>query len=81
MTQCGKPFDSAGEVANHVAKEHPEISTWTCYICGSTTSKREYIWKHVRTQHLNIYVHICQFKNCNKGENGLKFGNDELTTV
>ena len=49
--------------------------------CASTTSKREYIWKHVRTQHLNLYVHICQFKNCNKAKNGLKFGNDELTTV
>ena len=24
---------------------------------------------------------MCQFKNCNKGENGQKFGNDEITTV
>ena len=43
--------------------------------------KKEYIWKHVRTQHLTLYVHICQFKNCNKGKNGQKFGNDELTTL
>ena len=82
MTQCVTVVnhDSPGEVAQHVSQEHPANSTWTCFICGSTTSKREYIWKHVRT-HLNLYVHICQFKNCNKGKNGQKFGNDELTKV
>ena len=81
MCHCGESFDSPGEVAQHVSQDHPPNCTWTCFICGSTTSKTEYIWKHVRTQHLNLYVHICQFKNCNKGKNGLRFGNDEITTV
>ena len=80
MCHCGESFDSPGEVAQHVSQEHPANCTLTCFICSSTTSKIEYIWKHNRTQHLNLYVHICQFKNCNKGKNGLKFGNDELTT-
>ena len=68
MCHCGESFDSPGEVVQHVSQEHPANCTWTCLICGSTTSKREYIWKHLRTQYLNLYVHICQFKNCNKGE-------------
>ena len=67
MCHCGESFDSPGEVAQHVSQEHPANCTWTCFICGST-SKREYMWKHVRTQHLNLCVHICQFKNCNKGK-------------
>ena len=81
MCHCGESFDSPGEVAQHVSQQHAANCIWTCFICGSTSTKREYIWKHVRTQHLNLYVHICQFKNCNKGENGLKFGNGEITTV
>ena len=81
MCHCGESFDSPGKVAQYVSQDHPPNCTWTCFICGSITSKREYIWKHVRTQHLNLYVHICQFKNCNKGKNGLRFGNDEITTV
>ena len=81
MCHCGESFDSPGEVAQHVSQQHPANCIGICFICGSTSTKREYIWKHVRTQHLNLYVHICQFKNCNKGENGLKFRNDEITTV
>ena len=81
MCHCGESFDSPGEVAQHVSQQHPANCVWTCFICGSTSTKREYIWKHVRTQHLNLYVHICQFKNCNKRKNGLKFENDEITTV
>ena len=81
MCHCGESFDTPGEVAQHVSQDHPANCTWTCFICGSTTSKGEYILKHVRTQHLNLYVHICQFKKCNKGKNGQKFANDEFTTV
>ena len=81
MCHCGESFDSPGEVAQHVSQQHPANCIWTCFICGLTTTNREYIWKHVRTQHLNLYVHMCQFKNCHKGKNGLKFGNDEITTV
>ena len=79
ICHCGESFDSPGKVAQHVSQQHPSNSIWTCFICGSTSTKREYIWKHVRTQHLNLYVHMCQFKNCNKGKNGQKFGNDEIT--
>ena len=78
MCHCGESFDTPGEVAQHLSQDHPANCTWVCFICGSTTSKREHIWKHVRTQHLNLYVHICQF---NKRKNCQKFGNDELTTV
>ena len=81
ICHCGESFDSPGKVAQHVSQQHPSNSIWTCFICHSTSTKREYIWKHVRTQHLNLYVHMCQFKNCNKGKNGQKFGNDEITTV
>ena len=78
MCHCGETFDNSG--AQHVSPDHPANCTWTCFFYGSTTSKREYIWKHVRTQHLNLYVHICQFKNCTMGKNGQKFGNDSHAT-
>ena len=54
----GESFDSPGEVAQHVSQDDPPTFTWTCFICGSTTSKREYIWKYVRTQHLNLCPHL-----------------------
>ena len=81
MCHYWEEFEYAAEVAQHVSQDHPANCTWTCFFCASTTSKREYIWKHVRTQHLNLYVHICQFKNCNKGKNGKMFGNDVVTTM
>ena len=59
MCHCGESFDTPGEVAQHVSQDHPANCTWTCFICGSTTSRGEYIWKHIRTQQLNLYVHIC----------------------
>ena len=39
------------------------------------------MWKHVRTQHHNKHLHICQFKSCKEGTNGRRYGNDELTSV
>ena len=49
MCHCGESFDSPGEVTQHVSQQLPSNSIWTCFICGSTSTKREYIWKHVRT--------------------------------
>ena len=49
--------------------------------CEHSSTERDYIWKHVRTQHHNKHLHICQFKSCKEGTNGRKYGNDELTSV
>ena len=45
------------------------------------STKGDYIWKHVRTQHHNKHLHICQFKSCKEGTNGRKYGNDDFTSV
>ena len=73
--------DSDADLASHVTDEHPCNSLWKCYFCNHDSPQKDYIWKHVRTQHHNKHLHICQFKNCKQGTNGRKYGNDEITSV
>ena len=78
---CGKMCDNQADLAQHVSNDHSPNSVWNCNFCAHNSSKRDKIWKHVRTQHHNKHVHICQFKNCKQGTNGRKYGNDEITPV
>ena len=77
---CGKMCDQA-DLAQHVTDDHPPNSLWNCNFCAHDSTKRDYIWKHVRTQHHNKHLHICQFKSCKEGTNGRRYGNDEITSV
>ena len=78
---CGKKCDSDADLALHVTEEHPRYSLWKCHFCNHDSPQKDYIWKHIRTQHHNKHLHICQFKNCKQGTNGRKYGNDEITLV
>ena len=75
---CGKKCDSDADLALHVTEEHPCNSLWKCHFCNRDSPQKDYIWKHVGTQHHNKHLHICQFKNCKQGTNGRKYGNDEI---
>ena len=77
----GKMCDDQADLAQHVTNDHPANSVWNCNFCAHNSTKRDYIWKHVRTQHHNKHVHICQFKSCKQGTNGRRCGNDEITSV
>ena len=78
---CGKKCEDDPELALHISEDHPTNSIWSCHFCEHETISKDYLWKHVRTQHHNKHLHICQFKNCQKGSQGRKYGNDELTSV
>ena len=78
---CGKMCDDQADLAQYVTNDHPANSVWNCNFCAHNSTKRDYIWKHVRTQHHNKHVHICQFKSCKQGTNGRRYGNDEITSV
>ena len=78
---CGKMCDDQADLAQHVTDDHPANSVWNCNFCTHNSTKRDYIWKHVRTQHHNKHVHICQFKSCKQGTNCRRYGNDEITSL
>ena len=78
---CGKMCDDQADLAQHETNDHPANSVWNCNFCAHNSTKRDYIWKHVRTQHHNKHVHICQFKSCKQGTNGRRYGNDKITSV
>ena len=78
---CGKMCDDQADLAQHVTNDHPANSVWNCDLCTHNSTKRDYIWKYVRTQHHKKHVHICQFKSCKQGTNGRMYGNDEITSV
>ena len=48
---CGKMCDDQADLAQHVTNDHPPNSVWNCNFCAHNSTKRDYIWKHVRTQH------------------------------
>ena len=76
-----KKCEDDPELALHISEDHPTNSIWSCHFCEHETISKDYLWKHVRTQHHNKHLHICQFKNCQKGSQGRKYGNDEITSV
>ena len=78
---CGKMCDDQADLAQHVTNDHPANSVWNYNFCAHNSTKRDYIWKHVRTRHHNKHVHICQFQSCEQGTNGRRYGNDEITSV
>ena len=47
---------------------------WACSTCNKVCKDNRAVWKHFRTQHLNLYIHYCPIEGCN-------IGNDQKDSI
>ena len=40
---------------------------WACHSCQKSCKDNRAVWKHFRTQHLNMFIHYCPVDGCNEG--------------
>ena len=40
---------------------------WACVTCNKTCKDNWAVWKHFRTQHLNMFIYYCPVEGCNEG--------------
>ena len=47
---------------------------WACSTCNKVCKDNRAVWKHFRTQHLNLFIHYCPIPGCN-------IGNDQKNSI
>ena len=83
---CGEMCASVEELAAHKNLQHigngvgtkPKTSKprdlWRCSTCNMACVDNRACWKHYRTAHLKVYIHMCPVENCTEG-------NDQKDTI
>ena len=58
---CGVKLKSFEGLTKHIEKKHPISNDWTCSSskCDINVSSQSSMWKHFRTQHLQLYLYRC----------------------
>ena len=72
---CGVQCVSDEDYSNHVKSTH-HAHVWHCSYpdCTKFYDEGSKVWKHFRTQHLNLYNHECPFPECD-------FAHEEMNSL
>ena len=83
---CGEMCASLEELAAHKSLQHiakgvgtnPKTSKprdlWRCSTCNMACVDNRACWKHYRTAHLKVFIHMCPVEGCTEG-------NDQKDTI
>ena len=77
---CGKGgLKTAADKDNHFKVAHfqkgrginrktgKKNDLWACFTCNKVCKDNRAVWKHFRTQHLNMFIHYCPVEGCSEG--------------
>ena len=56
---CGTKLQDPGALAIHLTSLHPNSTNWQCSGCDKLMTTSTNLWKHYRSQHLDIWLYKC----------------------
>ena len=56
---CGQQVEDSCALSHHLTSVHPNSTNWKCTSCDKVLTTSTNMWKHYRTQHLDLWLYRC----------------------